>query len=323
MDTRSYEAIIVGGGIAGLQASIQLGRSLHTVLVVDRGGGRSALCRSYHNVLGYPNGVAGEELRRIGRGQAESVGVQFVQDDIVAAERLLGGRFAVTGRSGARYEADTLLIATGVTDHLPEITGLVPCLGRSVYICPDCDGYEVKGKKTIVLGTGAVGANMALTLHYFTDQLVYINHVPSGSPAKTIPFDKVRNLQERGIETITGTISGILTQGDGMFAGVRFSGGKELTGERGFIGFGGNEVNTELFSQLGAERMESKHVIADPRTKTTSVPGLFAAGDINVHSEQMTIAMGEGQQAAIWMHKSLLQRRQSKTKDNRELVSQK
>lgn len=323
METGSYEAIIVGGGIAGLQASIQLGRSLHKVLVVDKGGGRSTLCRSYHNVLGYPDGIAGEELRRIGRGQAESVGVQFAQDEIVSAERLSGERFAVRGGSGMRYESDTLLIATGVKDNLPDLPGLVPCLGKTVYICPDCDGYEVKGKKTIVLGSGAVGANLALTLRYFTDKLVFVNHAAPGSPAKTIPIDKERQLREQGIETVTRSVSEVLTKGDGEFTGVRFSDGVELAGERGFAGFGGNDINTELFKQLGAERMESKHVLADPRTKMTSVPGLFAAGDINVHSEQMTIAMGEGQQAAIWMHKRLLQRKQSETKDNREFAGQK
>lgn len=323
MEARQYDAVIVGGGIAGLQASIQLGRSLRTVVVIDKGVGRSTLCRSYHNVLGYPNGVAGEELRRIGRGQAESVGVKFEQDEIVGAERLADDRFAVTGVSGARYEGDVLLIATGIKDNLPNIRGLVPCLGRSVYLCPDCDGYEVKGKQTIVLGSGAVGANMALALHYFTDKLVLVNVATPGFPAEAIPSDKERKLRDKGIEIVARSVAEILAQGDGVFTGLRFTDGSELKGERGFVAFGGNEVNTQLFKQLGAERMETKHVIVDPRTKMTSVPGLFAAGDINVHSEQMTIAMGDGQQAAIWMNKKLHQRKPGAMKDNRELAGQK
>ncbi|KIL41858.1 pyridine nucleotide-disulfide oxidoreductase [Gordoniibacillus kamchatkensis] len=317
MDSETYDAIVVGGGIAGLQASIQLGRYMHSVLVIDKGTGRSTLCRSYHNVLGYPDGVAGEELRAIGRRQAETYGVRFRVEEAVRADRLEGGRFRVGGSSGAEFEADVLLIATGVTDRLPDVPGLKPCLGRTVYICPDCDGYEVRGKRTVVLGSGKAGAGMALALRYFTDKLALVNHAFLGRPAEAIPEQLERRLQADGIEVMTGSIAEVLVQGDGLFAGVRLSDGREIAGERAFTGFGGNEVNTELFRQLGAERMESKHVIADPRTKMTSVPGLFAAGDVGVHSEQLTIAMGEGQQAAIWMHKSLLQRRQA-AKDNRQ-----
>lgn len=317
METQAYDAIIVGGGIAGLQASIQLGRYMHKVLVIDKGTGRSTLCRSYHNVLGYPDGVAGEELRAVGRRQAESYGVAFREEEAVKAQKLEDERFRVGGSSGADYEADVLLIATGVTDRLPDVPGLKPCLGRTVYICPDCDGYEVRGKMTVVLGSGAAGAGLALALRYFTDRLTLVNHAFEGEPARAIPDKLEKRLQEEGIGVVTGTVEAVLTHGDGMFAGVRLTDGRDIAGERAFTGFGGNEINTELFKQLGAERMESKHVIADPRTKMTSVPGLYAAGDVGVHSEQLTIAMGEGQQAAIWMHKSLLQRRQA-AKDNRQ-----
>lgn len=267
METQAYDAIIVGGGIAGLQASIQLGRYMHKVLVIDKGTGRSTLCRSYHNVLGYPDGVAGEELRAVGRRQAESYGVAFREEEAVKAQKLEDERFRVGGSSGADYEADVLLIATGVTDRLPDVPGLKPCLGRTVYICPDCDGYEVRGKMTVVLGSGAAGAGLALALRYFTDRLTLVNHAFEGEPARAIPDKLEKRLQEEGIGVVTGTVEAVLTHGDGMFAGVRLTDGRDIAGERAFTGFGGNEINTELFKQLGAERMESKHVIADPRTK--------------------------------------------------------
>jgi thioredoxin reductase len=329
-ETNVFDCIIVGGGIAGLQASIQLGRYMHSVLVIDKGTGRSTLCRSYHNVLGYPDGVAGADLRRIGRRQAEALGVQFREDEAVAARKLDAGGFAVTGRSGFEAEAQTLLLATGVMDRLPDVPGLEPCLGRSVYICPDCDGYEVRGRNTIVLGSGAAGANMALALTYFTDRLTLVQHVfaagaGSGSGLGVRLSDEIspelgRELRDRGIAVEKGTIAEIVAEGDGVFRGVRFADGRMLEGERGFAAFGGNAVNTDLFRQLGAERMESRHVVVDPRTKMTSIPGLFAAGDVAVHSEQLTIALGDGQQAAIWMHKALLQRSEAAVKHNRQPV---
>jgi thioredoxin reductase len=114
-------------------------------------------------------------------------------------------------------------------------------------------------------------------------------------------------IQEQGIGYRAEKIQEVLVQGDGRFQGVRLQNGETLQGDRGFIAFGGNAVKSDLVSHLGVERFENKHILTDPRSKMTNVPGVFAAGDIGVHSEQVTIAMGEGQQAAIWMHKSIMQ----------------
>ena len=106
MDSDVKDCIIVGGGIAGLQAAIQLGRySAYDVLVIDRGTGRSTICKSYRNILGWPEGVSGEELRQRGRKQAEAVGVTFTADDIRKAERDEAKCFVLTGKDGTRYRA--------------------------------------------------------------------------------------------------------------------------------------------------------------------------------------------------------------------------
>lgn len=82
-----YDCIIVGGGIAGLQGAIQLGRYQHQTLVIDAQDGRSTLCRSYHNILGWPDGVSGKELRERGKTQAEKLGVQFTQGEVKKAKK--------------------------------------------------------------------------------------------------------------------------------------------------------------------------------------------------------------------------------------------
>ncbi|MBP1154440.1 MULTISPECIES: NAD(P)/FAD-dependent oxidoreductase [unclassified Paenibacillus] len=301
-----YDCMIVGGGIAGLQAAIQLGRYRHQVLVVDKGRGRSTLCRSYHNVLGWPDGIAGSELRRLGRQQAERLGVSFRQDEAVAAAKF-GEDFEISlSDGGASVQSRTLLIATGITDRYPPLPGLEETLGLSVYVCPDCDGYEVSDKRTIVMGAGNVGAEMALTLHYWTNRIVFVNHERTA-----VGSEKLDKLKQRGIVVEETEIAQVLSgQGgaEGTFGGVRLTDGRIIDGERGFIAFGGNAVHTEWAASLGLERLENKHIVTDPRTKMTRVPGVWAAGDIGVHSEQLTIAMGEGAQAAIWMHKELLKR---------------
>jgi thioredoxin reductase len=122
-----YDCIIIGGGIAGLQAAIQLGRYKHKVLVLDANDGRSVICHSYHNVLGYPDGVSGPELRSIGQKHASRLGVEFITDRVTKAEKT-NGSFAVETAGGEGFNAKTLLISTGVVDRIPPFPELKPCL---------------------------------------------------------------------------------------------------------------------------------------------------------------------------------------------------
>jgi thioredoxin reductase (NADPH) len=297
-----YDCVIVGGGIAGLQAAIQLGRSKRSVVVIDSGYGRSNLCRSYHNLLGWPDGISGEELRRLGRLHAERYGVQFVDDEVIQAEKK-GSVFELKlhKASSSLYICRTLLLATGVLDRFPPLPGLIPCLGLSVYVCPDCDGYEVRQRKTIVMGSGEVGAAMAQSLLEYTKDLIYINH-----ELQPVASETLRQLAENGIFYSENAIELIKTSGDGCFEGVQLMNGQFVAGERGFIAFGGNKVRTQLAEQLGIERLENKHIITDSRNKMTSVTHVWAAGDAGVHAEQVSIAMGEGSLAAIWINKTLV-----------------
>ncbi|MFH5185862.1 NAD(P)/FAD-dependent oxidoreductase [Paenibacillus sp. TAB 01] len=307
MSADLYDCIVIGGGIAGLQGAIQLGRYKHRTLVIDKGRGRSTLCRSYHNVLGWPDGVSGPELRRLGRLQAERLGVQFAEAEVTGAARTQDG-FTLQLDSGQRaLQAATLLLATGIMDRFPPLAGLECCLGETVYVCPDCDGYEVSGRETVVLGSGDVGAAMAITLSYWTNKLTYINHEADSAPLTGNMHDE---LKEAGIAYLPEAIAEIVSDApSGKLQGVKLADGRMLTAERGFIAFGGNQVNSSLADQLGMERLENKHIVTDPRSKQTNVPGIWAAGDVGVHSEQVTIAMGEGSQAAIWIHKELLRQK--------------
>lgn len=296
-----YDVIIIGGGIAGLQAAIQLGRYKHRIAVIDSKDGRSTLCRNYHNILGWPDGVSGETLRNLGKKQAESYGVSFINNEVLRAEKL-DENFKLNCHDGETYTAKRLLFATGVKDNIPPINNIYKSLGLSVYVCPDCDGYEVVDKHVIVIGSGNPGANMALTLTYFTKEITFINH-----DWKNLDSETMIGLKEKGVTYIQDDVEEILLEGDSAnFVGVRLKSKDVISGDRGFLGFGGNVVRSELAKDLGVERTENKHIIVDPRTKKTNIEHVWAAGDITVHSEQTTIAMGDGMQAAIWIHKSLL-----------------
>ncbi|MFZ7826478.1 NAD(P)/FAD-dependent oxidoreductase [Priestia sp. 40] len=295
-----YDCVIVGGGIAGLQAAIQLGRYKRNVLVIDSNDGRSNLCKNYQNILGWPEGLSGQTLRETGRQQAKSYGIQFTEDRVIQCQKEIAGFNVIT--KSANYEAATLLFATGVVDRIPSELQqeLHYCMGKTVYVCPDCDGYEVNNRRVLVLGSGKAGASLSLTLTYWTNEITYINHDKKeiGSLADT--------LMQKGITYKQEAIKKVITEAE-MLKGVILENNEFIYGERGFLAFGGNKVRTELAHELGVELLENQHIIVNPRTKETNVSNVWAAGDIVAHSEQVTVAMGEGLQAAIWIHKRLLE----------------
>jgi thioredoxin reductase len=300
MAKNTYECIIIGAGIAGLQAAIQLGRYMHKVLVIDSQNGRSNLCRGYHNILGWPDGVSGQTLRELGQKQAKSLEIEFINDLVMEAEKH-NKEILLRTKQGTEYKTKTLLISTGIKDRIPTIKDIEPCLGISIYVCPDCDGYEVRDKHVLLLGSGSTGANLALTLTYWTNKITFINH-----DSKGLEQEVKEKLMQHNITIINEQIEAVIAENESSFKGVKLKNGQTVSGDRGFIGFGGNHVHSELAKQLGVELLENKHVLVDPRTKETNITNVWAAGDVVAHSEQVTIAMADGCQAAIWIHKRLL-----------------
>ncbi|MBM7702975.1 NAD(P)/FAD-dependent oxidoreductase [Metabacillus iocasae] len=300
---KSAECIIIGGGIAGLQAAIQLGRYERSVIVLDSEQGRSTICKSYRNLLGWPDGVSGSFLRETGRKHAEGYGVQFKNEKVMSLIKE-NDQIQVLTESGNTYAGKTVLLATGVMDYIPFIKNVQSCLGESIYVCPDCDGYEVVNKRAIIVGNGKAGASLSLTLTYWTDDVVYVNH-----EGEELDANMLEKLHHSNVQYVRQEVKEIMLNDAGLFSGVILQNDQVLNGDRGFLGFGRKGVHNELAKQLGVQLMENGHIEVNARTKETSVENVWAAGDITGHSEQVTIAMGDGTQAAIWMHKRLLETR--------------
>src|SRR5690349_18621922 len=130
------EVIIVGAGLAGLSAAIYLGRALRRTLMIDDNRSLAVWEPEVQNYLGFPNGVAGEELLSRGRRQAEAYGAQFAADTVQEVRRE-DGRFIVLTKSGP-YSSLRLLLATGLYHLPPDIPGVQECLGHSMFFCKDC-----------------------------------------------------------------------------------------------------------------------------------------------------------------------------------------
>lgn len=296
----TYDCVIVGGGAAGLQAAIQLGRYHHQVLVIDNQQGRSSLCKEYHNLLGWPEGVSGQYFREVGRKQAKSLGVTFVEEEALDVKKEEGGFSITTKENDKPYKTKRLLAATGIKDHIPNIPNIYPCLGKSIYLCPDCDGYEISNKKTVIIGDGNRGASLAKTLSYWTKELIYINHTK-----KEISSHYLEVLDQLQVPLYQESVIRLHTQEEDQLTGVILENGETIQTNHAFLAMEA-EAQTDIFTSLHVERTETKHLIVNPRTKETNIPHVWAVGDITLHSQLLSVAIGDGAQAAIWIHKSLL-----------------
>ncbi|WP_126427361.1 NAD(P)/FAD-dependent oxidoreductase [Brevibacillus marinus] len=294
-----YDTIVIGGGMGGLQAAIQLGRSLHRVLVIDRQTGRSAIAKNYRNILGFPDGVSGPELRERGREQARRVGAEVVNGEVTALVRVSEEQFVATLRDSRQFQARTILLATGMTDALPQIPGLLECLGESVFICPDCDGYEVHQRPTLVIGSGEALLHMAERLrHYTQEQTLLVHALQEPAP------DLRAKLAQSGFPWRWACVRRIKQCG-GQLQAVVLASGERLPAQTAFLAFPGSRVNNELARSLDIAMLPNGHLLVDPRTKETSCRNVWAVGDLVAHSQMAAIAMGDGAQAAIWIAKRL------------------
>lgn len=296
----TYDTIIVGGGIGGLQTAIQLARSLRRVAVVDVPGGRSTVAKAYRNLLGFQDGISGEALRKLGKEQAAKYGVIFIEDEVTQLEGQAEHRFFVHTKNGRTpLQGRTLVLATGIRDPFPIIPGIQACLGTSIFLCPDCDGYETVDQHTAVIGALPQAVEMADELSFYTPHIFIINHAAS-------PVDpEIRTeMVSKGYTFLDGTV-GECIHLEGRLRGLILTSGDRLDATRAFLAFPGAKVQTGLLEPFSVRLNEKGHVLTNPRTKETDYPNLWAVGDIVEHSQQVASAMGDGAQAAIWIQKRL------------------
>ena len=174
MDTTRYDVVIVGGGAAGLSAATTLGRALRSVLVIDSGTPRNAPAAGVHGYLSR-DGMNPGELLSIGRSEVLSYGGTVIDGDAVSARRTPEGFEVILG-DARRFTGRRLLVTTGLTDELPPIDGLREQWGKGVVHCPYCHGWEIRGQRIGVLGTGPLSVHQALLFRQWSpDITLFLN----------------------------------------------------------------------------------------------------------------------------------------------------
>ncbi|UYY58752.1 NAD(P)/FAD-dependent oxidoreductase [Sphingomonas sp. S2-65] len=290
------DCIIIGAGPAGLTAAIYLARYHLKIRMFDSGSSRAALIPCTHNHAGYPDGISGKALLGLMLEQAEKYGATREQAEVTSL-RVLDEGFAV--RVGDReFAARSVLLATGVVNHRPDMPDDLhdEALQRGLLrYCPVCDGYEVTDKRVGVIGTGEHGMREALFIRGFTADLTMI--APEAHELDTALTDQ---LDDAGIARVDGPCGNWAIEGDQI----------AFDTARGRLSFDsvypalGSRIRSRLAVQAGARAAEDGCLEVDDHQRT-SVPGLFAAGDVAKGLDQISHAMGEAGVAATTIRNTL------------------
>lgn len=297
------DCIIVGAGPAGLTAAIYLARFHLSIRLFDCGSSRAALIPTTRNHAGFPDGISGKELLARMLAQAERYGAARELLEVTRIEPLAEG-FAVHA-DGRTFPARSVLLATGVVNCRPEgvddpLHGEALARGLLRY-CPICDGYEVTDKRVAVIGTGEHGMREALFLRGYTRDVTLV------APGAQHELDDAcaAALDDAGIGRIDGPCGGYAIEGDDRMA---------LDTAAGRLAFDsiypalGSRIRSGLAVAAGARASDDGCLEVDDHQRT-SIPGLFAAGDVVKGLDQISHAMGEAGVAATTIRNMLAQQR--------------
>jgi len=295
-----HDTIIIGGSFAGLSAALYIARARRSVCVVDTGLPRNRFAQHSHGFFGN-DGSAPHAMLATARSQVAAYPtVTFVGGEAATATTRSDG-FTVTLASGEEIESVRLVLAFGISDELPEIPGLAERWGASVLHCPYCHGYEFSGQRLGVLHASPKSIHQAMLVSAWGPTTLYLNGGPEPDDASLAELTKRRVAVERApVKALHGDGSrlcsieladGRLTSADALYVGPR------------------TRLNSEIARQLGCELDEDAQpgpIIRTDAEKMTTVPGVYAAGDITRGAHTVTFAAADGVMAGLAVHRSLI-----------------
>lgn len=300
----AFDALVIGGGPAGLSAALILARALRTVAIADADSSgvhaRSTWPQINRNLLGWPDGLPAAQLRELGRQQLQAYpGVTRLESHVHRIEAAAGGFCAETGNSA--ITARVVLLATGVEDHYPEFPGWEDYVGRSLHWCLGCDAYEARGTHIVVIGSGTPAALDALQLRRYSKHITVLTGAGTGAELEP---ELLQSLRTGGIAVLRGDVASAEGH-DGYLKALITSRGDRVRCDHLFSVLPASP-RYKLATTLGAATDENGFLAVDTEQRTT-VKGVFAAGDITrVHSHQIATALHEGTQAGHAMAHALL-----------------
>jgi thioredoxin reductase len=307
---RLRDAIVIGGGAAGLSAALTLARARRDVVIVDAGAPRNATAEGVHGFL-TRDGIPPLELTRLGRLEVESYGGEIlpgVAMKVSQPEKEMKGPFAVTVLAADGAESIVtgrrLVVATGLTDALPPIPGLAGRWGRDVVHCPYCHGWEIRDQAIGILATGPFAVHQALLFRQWSNKITLFLH--EGAELTDEQWDQ---LAARDIAVVIGTVESLRVEND-LLTGVVLEAGQTISVDALAVGVPARS-NAEVLQGLGIVAEEDAAgfgtiVPNDPTTGATSVPGVWVAGNVADFRMQVITAAASGVSTAAMVNMDLI-----------------
>lgn len=275
-----YDVIVIGSGPAGITAAIYAKRRNLSILVISKGISALQKAEKIDNYYGFENGISGKELYENGIKQAENLGIDFIEDEIINIEYI--NQFTIE-TVNSKYEAKAVILATGVSRNVPNIKGIKEFEGKGVSYCAVCDSFFYKGKDVAVLGDG----------NYAIHEFETLKPVASSVTILTNGNTMVEN-RDSSIEVNSKKIREF--RGDTKLEEVEFEDNTIQNLNGVFIAMG-TASSSDLARKIGA-RIENNNIVVNENMETT-VPGLFACGDCTGGLLQISKAVYEGAKAGL------------------------
>jgi thioredoxin reductase len=292
------DAVVIGGGPAGLSAALILGRCRRNVVLFDAGKPRNGPSRALHGFLSR-DGTPPSELLAASRAQlAEYDTVAVRQEEIVDAAKA-GGLFHIAPARGPEVQTRAVLLATGLTDRLPELHGIEKFYGRSVHHCPYCDGWEHRDEPLGVLGADRNAVALATELRVWSDQVTLCTNGCSELPAEA-----VRALDTAKIPRVDTPVQSLEGDGDQLET-IHFSDGTTLS-VRALFFYPLQTQHSPLGIKLGCRLTEAEDAVKCESGSETCIPGVFAAGNITGGLELAIVAAAAGARAGVAINEYLV-----------------
>ena len=292
------DCLVIGAGPAGLAAALYLRRYHRTIRIVSLPDSRALKIDRSHNVPGFPAGISGRDLLNRLHRQLAAFGGQVQEAAVTELRR--DGQGGFVAQAGVEpLAARRVLLATGVEDVEPALPGIDALLRQSrLRQCPICDGHEHSGQRIAVLGRGDHGAREALFLRRFSERIVLFD-LQAGDP---VPDARRQQLAQAGIQCLA-VMPAAAEIGRAGQVRLRLGDGAVHEADVVYAALGSRPRNA-LARELGAALDLRGNVVTDAHLRT-SVPGLYAAGDVVSALDQIAVAHGHAAIAATAIHNSL------------------
>ncbi|WP_276356839.1 NAD(P)/FAD-dependent oxidoreductase [Cohnella caldifontis] len=293
-----YDCAIIGGGPAGLNAALVLGRARRTVVLFDDRQARNKVTHASHGFI-TRDGIEPGEFRRIALDEIQRYpSVRFKEETATDIRRTEEG-FEIRSAGGETIQARKTILAAGLKEEFPEIPGLRDFYGRSLFNCPYCDGWELRDQPLVLLSEDERAAHMAKILYNWSRDLIICTN-----GRRPLTEERIGKLASRGIRVIETPVTELYGQ-SGKLEQVRFADGSRIERTGGFVTPKWIPKASSFAEQLGCETTDLGAIRTDAMGKT-GVPGLFAAGDAAyVGPSQLIYAAASGSKAAMMVNADL------------------